>query len=163
MKTQMKNWNEQLTEHFTLREFVVSRTAMVKNIDNTPTDEVVERLTALCEHVLEPLRRRFGVIRVTSGYRSEELNRLVGGVKHSQHCRGEAADLHVGSRETGRKMFLWIVDHLDFDQLLFERSRDGKSRWLHVSYRPDGPNRRQYNADYVARARNYCTVYCDKN
>ena len=160
MNTQ-QDWNEKLSEHFTLREFVVSRTAMVNNIDNTPTDEAVERLRQLCTHVLEPLRRRFGVIRVTSGYRCAELNRLVGGVKNSQHTLGEAADLHVGSAEVGRKMYAWIVSHTDYDQVLFEHSNDKKSRWLHVSYRADGHNRRQHNADYIANLSNYCKVYID--
>jgi multidrug efflux pump subunit AcrB len=61
------------------------------------------------------------------------------------------ADLHVGSSETGRKMYAYIVEHLDYDQLLFERSADGKARWLHVSYRQQGTNRHSHNADYVAR------------
>ncbi|MBQ9654955.1 MAG: peptidase M15 [Prevotella sp.] len=161
MKTQ-QDWNEKLSEHFTLREFVVSRTAMVNNIDNTPTEEAVERLRQLCTHVLEPLRRRFGVIRVTSGYRCQELNRLVGGASNSQHLLGEAADLHVGSAETGRKMFVWMVGHTDFDQLLFEHAADGKARWLHVSYRADRPNRHQHDANYMAQSRNYCKVYIDK-
>lgn len=150
MKTQRK-MNERLTEHFALREFVVSRTAMVNNIDNAPSLEVTERLRALCVNVLEPLRRQFGAIRVTSGYRCPELNRRVGGVSRSQHRLGEAADLHVGSSETGRKMYAYIVEHLDYDQLLFERSADGKARWLHVSYRQQGTNRHSHNADYVAR------------
>lgn len=164
MKTQMKrtDLNMRLTEHFTLREFVVSRTAMVNNIDNTPDNEVVGRLRQLCTNVLEPLRKRFGAIRVTSGYRCPELNRWVGGVRHSQHMLGEAADLHVGSAEVGRKMYAWIVGHTDYDQLLFERSSDKKARWLHVSYRADGHNRRQHNADYIAECGNYCKVYIDK-
>ena len=102
------------------------------------------------------------MIRVTSGYRCAELNRRVGGVGNSQHTKGEAADLHVGSAEVGRKMYAWIVGHTDFDQLLFERSADKKSRWLHVSYRADGHNRRHHDADYLAQCGNYCKVYMDK-
>lgn len=164
MKAQMNKEtnNMKLSEHFALREFVVSRTAMVNNIDNQPSEVEIERLRALCTHVLEPLRRRFGVIRVTSGYRCLELNRRVGGVSRSQHMRGEAADLHVGSSETGRKMYAYIVEELDYDQVLFERSADGRAQWLHVSYTTTGPNRHSHNADYVAKIARKMPWFCQK-
>ena len=59
--------NQRLSNHFRLSEFVDSGTARRLNIDNTPEPVHVERLRQLCLHVLEPLRRRFGVIRITSG------------------------------------------------------------------------------------------------
>lgn len=133
----------QLTEHFNLREFVISATAVRHGIDNTPPAAAVERIVALCREVLEPLRRRFGAIRITSGYRCEEVNRRVGGARTSQHLRGEAADVSIGSMEVGRKMYDFIRSRLDFDQLIFECRRKTGARWLHVSYRPDGKNRRQ--------------------
>ena len=150
MKTRKDN-DKRLSEHFMLSEFTRSATAMRMNIDNTPSETAVDNLQALCEHVLEPLRRRFGVIRITSGYRSARLNRAVGGVRNSQHLTGQAADLHVGSRESGQKMFLYIVRKLEFDQLLFEHNANNTARWLHVSFRKDGANRRQHSANYVAR------------
>jgi len=131
-----------LTEHFTLRELTRSGTALRRGLGNEPSPGDVERLTLLCRHVLEPLRRRFGVLRITSGYRSRELNRLVGGVADSQHCLGEAADVYVGSMEVAEKMYGYAVERLDFDQLILER-RGRHTVWLHVSYR-DGRNRRQH-------------------
>ncbi len=80
-----------LTAHFSLREMCASGTAIRLGIKNEPSEEVINRLQQLCEHVLEPLRQRFGVIRITSGYRCERLNKAVGGVKNSQHRLGEAA------------------------------------------------------------------------
>ena len=93
-----------LSEHFTLREFTDSGTARQHNIDNTPQPIHIERLRALCQQSLEPLRRRFGAIRVTSGYRCQRLNALVGGAPTSQHTMGEAADIHTAGRETSQKM-----------------------------------------------------------
>lgn len=134
--------NQRLSEHFRLSEFVDSGTARQLHIDNTPEPIHVERLRQLCLHVLEPLRRRFGVIRITSGYRCERLNEAVGGVSRSQHLLGEAADLHIANMEVGRKMFEFVRTHCDFDQLLFEHRMKNGCRWLHVSYRSDrGTNR----------------------
>lgn len=124
-----------LTAHFSLREMCASGTAIRLGIENVPDEAVIKRLQQLCEHVLEPLRQRFGVIRITSGYRCERLNRAVGGVKNSQHLRGEAADIHVSDIEVGRKMFRFIKENLEFDQLLFEHIRENGVCWLHVSYR----------------------------
>ena len=133
----------QLTKHFALREFLISATAIRHGIDNVPSTDVVARLEALCNNVLEPLRRRFGVIRITSGFRNGQLNRLVGGVPTSQHLKGEAADISIGSLEVGEKMFDFIKANLDFDQLIFERVRRTGARWIHVSYRADGQNRHE--------------------
>ena len=145
-----------LTAHFSLREMCASGTAIRLGIENVPDEAVIKRLQQLCEHVLEPLRQRFGVIRITSGYRCERLNRAVGGVKNSQHLRGEAADIHVSDIEVGRKMFRFIKENLAFDQLLFEHIRENGVCWLHVSYRNPSPslpmkvNRRQAIDNYVA-------------
>ncbi len=132
-----------LTEHFSLEEMVRSGVAIRRKIDNSPSPSDVERLRQLCVHVLEPVRRRFGVTRISSGYRSAELNDAVGGVATSQHLRGEAADIHISDMETGRRIYDYIRRNLDFDQLLFEHRMSNGCRWLHVSYTTRRPNRRQ--------------------
>lgn len=137
----------QLTEHFTISEFVRSKTATDRHIDNTPTPEVVDNLRALCRNVLEPARVSFGSqIYITSGYRCPELNKAVGGKPTSQHLRGEAADLQVRGMENLRKLYNAIKDHGVFDQLLFESNKAGV-RWIHVSYKQSG-NRRQAIDNY---------------
>lgn len=133
--------NLQLTEHFNLREFIISSTAIYFALNNMPSDDGIDRIKALCVNVLEPLRRRFGVIRITSGYRSEVLNKLVHGAVNSQHLLGEAADISVGNREVGLKMYEFIRKNLDFDQLILEHDRKRGTYWMHVSYRRDGNNR----------------------
>ena len=133
----------QLSEHFTLWEMTASGTAIDNGIENRPDEEQTAHLRALCRQVLEPLRRRFGKIRVTSGYRSEALNALVGGVPRSQHLSGEAADIHVSNREVGLKMYEYIRRHLPFDQLLFESVHRNGVCWLHVSYREEAETNRR--------------------
>jgi zinc D-Ala-D-Ala carboxypeptidase len=86
----------QLSEHFELAEFLVSETAARRGIANEPSPEVIENLRRLCQSVLEPLRIKLGrPVVITSGYRSPELNRAVGGSKNSHHMQGRAADLIV--------------------------------------------------------------------
>lgn len=129
-----------LSEHFTLEEMLHSDTARQKGIDNAlPNDAVLMSLKALCRNVLEPLRKVYGKpITVTSGYRCPVLNKAVGGVANSQHTKGEAADLSVGSTAENRKLFDLIRQlKLPYDQLIDEYGM----RWVHVSYSPR--NRRQ--------------------
>jgi len=123
-----------LTQHFTLAEMIRSGAAVRLNIVNEPSAEVVENLRLLCENILEPLRRRFGVIRITSGYRCQALNQAVGGVGHSQHLCGEAADIHVSNREVGLKMYHFIEKTLPYHQLFFEHRKSDGTRWIHVSF-----------------------------
>ena len=132
-----------LSEHFSLEELTRSGVAIRRRIANVPTGEDVERMRVLCRNVLEPIRRRFGVTRISSGFRCAQLNTAVGGAPDSQHCRGEAADIHISSDETGRKIFDFVRRNLEFDQLLFEHRMANGCQWLHVSYTSRRPNRRQ--------------------
>lgn len=137
----------QLSRHFKLSEFTRSATAIRLGIDNTPCPEKIEALQNLCIHVLEPLRERFGVIRITSGYRCGAVNREIGGSRTSQHLLGEAADIHVGSLEMARKYFYFIRDNLEFDQMLLEM-KQGKVHCLHISYVTCRENRRMIRSEY---------------
>ena len=134
MKTHHINFDERLAEHFTLREMIASGKAMKLKIDNTPDEASVARLRTLCQHVLEPIRRRFGRTIVSSGYRCKELNDAVGGVDNSQHLSGQAADIHCSSIVQAQRYFDYIACHLDFDQLLLERRLRNGCCWIHVSY-----------------------------
>ena len=119
----------QLTPHFTLAEFTRSATAIRYGLQNQPPQEVIDRLRLLCLHVLEPLRQHLACpVTVTSGYRQPRLNALVGGAPASQHQRGEAADIRL-PRHLMPHAYMFIRDHLPYDQLILEPS------WIHVSYR----------------------------
>ena len=133
-----------LSENFTLEELIHSNTAERMGIDNVPKDEkVVENLRSLCLEVLQPLRDYVGApVHINSGYRCPELNMTVGGVKNSQHCRGEAADIRIVSPKQGREWAAWIEDNCRFDQMLLERNKNG-AVWLHVSCKRDASKNRQ--------------------
>ena len=137
----------QLSEHFTLSEMTSSDTAERNHIDNTPSQEVIDNLRALCRNVLEPARvADREPIYITSGYRGPALNKSVGGKPTSQHLRGEAADLQVRGVKNLRKLYNAIKEHGVFDQLLYETNQAG-AKWIHVSY-TSYSNRRQAIDNY---------------
>jgi len=125
---------EMYSPHFSKQEMQRSGMAIRLGIENKPGREEEENLKALCLNVLEPLRKRFGRIIITSGYRSEALNKAVCGEPGSQHLKGEAADIHISSMEVGRKMYDFIRKNTPFDQLIFEHSKSTGATWIHVSY-----------------------------
>lgn len=107
-------------------------TAEARKIDNTPTPDAEANLKALISNVLDPLRRAYGgPITVTSGYRSPKLNASVGGVKTSQHQKGQAADITAGSPEENKRLFDLARElKLPFCQLIDEK----RYKWVHISY-----------------------------
>ena len=121
---------------FTLRELTKSDTAIRKGIKNAPSKLEESNLIALVENILDPLREAYGKpIIVTSGYRCEELNRLIGGSKTSQHRSGQAVDIRtiIDTPEENKKLYDLIIKlNLPFDQLIDEHNFD----WVHVSYSP---------------------------
>ncbi len=126
-----------LSANFDLSEFVVSQTASRRNIDNTPPAAAVKALTDLCLRVLEPVRRQYGAVVVSSGYRSAALNKAVKGAKSSQHLTGHAADIQVPGLDN-KTLHEWINRNLDFDQVILEFYKEGQpsSGWVHVSWVP---------------------------
>lgn len=129
----------QLTKHFSLDELCVSQYATRRGIDMTPPPQAKVALIALAENILEPLRVQANrPIIVSSGYRSPEVNRAIGGSATSQHCKGEAADIVLPrvSAYTLAKMIQAMG--LPFDQLILEFGR-----WVHVSHKAFGEQRGQ--------------------
>lgn len=119
-------------KYFSIQELSNSNTAKQKGIDNTPNLEITENLTQLIDHILDPLREKYGKpIIVNSGYRCPKLNKCVGGVSTSQHVKGQAADITGKSAIENKKLFNLIIDlDLPYDQVIDEKNYS----WIHVSY-----------------------------
>lgn len=122
--------HERLSAHFTVAELTFSDTAIRHGLDNTPSPTALAALRVLVTTILEPARLACGPIRVNSGYRSGDVNKLVGGSMRSQHMRGEAADI-VPLAVTLQELYRWLYVHTPFDQLIWEYST-----WIHVSCAP---------------------------
>ena len=85
-----------LSRNFTLQELIKSDTAIRLDINNNPNSGQIEKLRlALCENILQPVRDHFGRVKVTSGFRSEQLCIKIGSSVNSQHAKAEAADFEV--------------------------------------------------------------------
>lgn len=140
-----------------MAEFTKSQTAERKGIDNTPEGEHLEAAQALFENVVQPVRDHFGPTVINSGYRSPALNEAVGGSSTSQHCKGQAADIEVPGTPNA-DLAQWIVDNVEFDQVILEFYTPGipDSGWVHVSYKADGDNRKSI---LTAMKENGKTVY----
>ena len=131
-----------LSLNFSLKELTASQTAERKGINNTPTEEHIENLKLLCENILQPTRDEWGIISVSSGYRSPELCLAIGSSERSQHAKGQAADFEC-HRVDNKMLFEWITNELDYDQAILEfYNGTPDSGWIHVSYNKDG-NRKQ--------------------
>ena len=128
-----------LSEHLDLSEIIRSDSAKRNGISNMPTPEHIENFKILATKVFEPIREHFGVpIRISSGYRSAELNKCVGGSATSQHSSGEAIDIDQDATTiTNKQVFEYIKDNLTFDQLINEFNY----AWVHVSYKANGKQR----------------------
>lgn len=120
------------TKYFKVKEIIYSKTAEKNNIDNYPKDEEVICNLNYTLQRLNEIREGFGSpIYINSGYRCEELNKLVGGVKNSKHQEGLAVDLRFDA-----ELFKYILDNCSFDQLI----REGNKRsgmWIHLGFKRD--------------------------
>lgn len=128
-----------LSENFSLDEMVFSQTASRLGIDNKPDSEQILNLINLCVNVLQPIRDFFQKpVIVTSGYRSKELNKVIGGSLRSHHMLGMAADINIQG-VTNFELASWIAKNLKCTQVILEFYTSGQpnSGWVHVSYDPN--------------------------
>src|SRR5436309_2400268 len=141
-----------LSQHFSLEELVASETAARQGIDNTPDARTLTHLILLAER-LERVRRALDghVMTITSGYRSVELNRVVGGSKASMHCLGLAADFICPSFGTPYEVCRQIVRaQVPMDQLIHEFGE-----WTHLGLAQEGQALRYQQLTINDRATGY--------
>ena len=120
-----------LSEHFTLEELTFSQTATRKGINNEPSEAVKANLAVLAKGLERVRAILLSPLHISSGYRSVELNRAIGGTSKSAHIDGYAADFTApafGSPEA-------IVRQLkrtgiQCDQCIMEGT------WVHISFAP---------------------------
>jgi hypothetical protein len=145
------NKTMKLSEHFTLGE--VTKTSHKTADGNIPSRVAIENLKRLCgwlEMLREGWNCRYGdgddPIIINSAYRSEAVNKAVGGAPTSNHLTGCAADIRVSGIEQAVRYAVILIDISDesgenFDELYIERNSKG-NYWIHFAVRPKD-NRRK--------------------
>lgn len=129
-------------KHFKFKEMISSAKADEFQIDNFPKDcDIIDNIIFTMEK-LDAIREEYGLpLYVSSGYRCPDLNTKVDGKETSQHLKGQAADINLGSVEKNRAFFNWLAcnkDEVEFDQLIDE----SHFSWVHVSFKKEN-NRKQ--------------------
>jgi hypothetical protein len=117
----------QLTPNFSLAEMTTTSTGL----PNIPTGVTLQNLTHTAQQ-MEKIRAILGnkPIRVNSAFRSDAVNRAVGGVTTSAHSFGFAVDFVCPSFGTPYDVCVAIAESgLTFDQLIHERRR-----WVHIGF-----------------------------
>lgn len=126
-----------ISKHIQYLEAIDSPTAEHKHIKNIPGQKELANMKEVANRCFEPLREHFGIpLHINSFYRSEELNKAIGGASNSQHLYGEAIDIAKvpGTEITNAKIFAWLVSNVDFDQCIWENGSDKEPDWVHISY-----------------------------
>lgn len=113
-------------------------------LNNTPNNEQLECIKYLVNNVLQSIRNNFGALEITSFFRSTLVNKMAKGAINSQHTKGQAVDFKCKNM---KKVFYWIKDHLDFDQLIWEFGDEDSPDWIHLSFKREG-NRKQCLVTY---------------
>ena len=129
-----------LMKYFSIAEFFKSDVAEKHQVENIPDDaqlsQVLGNIKALVLNVLDTFRARIGrPIIITSGYRSQRVNKFVGGSKTSQDMLGKAADIHIQgyTPQQMEMVYRTIQMYYDFDQLIFYPSKN----IIHISWNGD--------------------------
>ena len=143
----------ELSRNFSLQELIKSDTAIRLDINNNPNSGQIEKLKDLCENILQPVRDHFGRVKVTSGFRSEQLCIKIGSSVNSQHAKAEAADFECVGVDNA-ELFDWIKSNLEPDQMILEFYTPGEpnSGWIHCSYVPEG-GRKQFLHAYKSEGK----------
>tara|TARA_R110002049_G_scaffold36075_1_gene115618 strand:+ start:2941 stop:3402 length:462 start_codon:yes stop_codon:yes gene_type:complete len=132
-----------ISQHISFKEATRSNTALRLNLKNKPDAYQTTNMVGVAQNVFEPLREYVGgAIKINSFFRSENLNRAIGGSSKSQHCDGRAIDIDdTFGHATNAEMFQYIKDNLSFDQLIWEFGNSTNPAWVHVSYVSEDQNR----------------------
>lgn len=124
--------------NFKMSELIHSDTAVKYNINNYPDLNSLDCLQELIYFCLQPIREKINKpMIVTSGFRNQQVNKLVGGVANSQHTKGQAVDFIIHNMTPQQIVFKIATMGIEFDQLINEYDK-----WVHISY-VKGKNRKQ--------------------
>lgn len=139
---------DNISKHITYDEATVSSKAKELKINNDPNSKQLVNMKLLAENIFEKVREHFDTpIYISSFFRSSKLNTKIKGSSTSQHCANVGAamdiDADVYKGVTNSEIFNYILENLNFDQLIWEFGNDENPDWVHISYVSDILNRKE--------------------
>ena len=132
---------EKIGNYFNLSQLIYSDTANNNNINNLPgidnnpnSSIIIQNLKNLMINVGDRIYEKYGNMVISSGYRSNTLNKKLKGADNSQHTKGEALDIQIPGKNTS-EIFNWAIENIPtYDQIIWEFPEKGESSWVHISY-----------------------------
>ena len=125
--------------NFRYKEVVKSDTALRLGIENIPNEKQWQCIEKTAKLIVQPVREKFGGIKITSGFRSVQLCIEIGSSRTSNHTRGQAIDFEpVNPKIKLFDILEWIHNNLKYRELIAEFLPSG---WIHCAYR-EGDNSR---------------------
>ena len=165
MSTLESSKSIKVSANYSLYELLYSQTADKNNLKDQfdPPKDILDALKVTAEKLLEPIRKSIGKpVTVTSGYRSPELNKLIGGATKSDHSFGRAVDVKLflpGGKTNSRLIFETVLKlDLDFRQLIWEFGDDQEPQWVHIAYNAKD-NKRQILKAFKQGGRTMYSVF----
>ena len=139
---------DNISNHITYEEATVSSKAKELKINNDPNSKQLTNMKLLAENIFEKVREHFDTpIYISSFFRSSKLNTKLKGSSTSQHCANVGAAMDIDSDVykgvTNSEIFNYILENLNFDQLIWEFGNDENPDWVHISYVSDILNRKE--------------------
>lgn len=128
-----------ISDHISLEEAIKTSS----KLGNEPNEAQKTAMVWVATYLFEPVRVWWNnAININSFFRTKEVNAEKGGAKTSQHVKGEAIDFSAQDKKDNAKLFKYIYDNLNYDQLIWEGGNDDYPDWIHGSLKPSG-NRKE--------------------
>jgi hypothetical protein len=141
--------------NFRYGELIKSDAALRLGIPNVPNEVQWANLELIAQRILQPVRNKFGSIKITSGYRSPLLCVAIGSTKKSTHTFGWAVDFEPSDPRIPLFTVLdWVYHNLEFDTLIAEYFPGG---WIHCTY-SNNPDMKRHRLKLKDATHNYDLV-----
>ncbi|WP_404987214.1 D-Ala-D-Ala carboxypeptidase family metallohydrolase [Chryseobacterium sp. M5] len=150
-----------LSKYLSYNQAIKSDTASRNKLDNTPNKLEIENLKHLGLNIYDKIYEKFnGKVKLTSVFRSEKVNKKVGGSSTSQHRYGQALDIQGTNGVTNKQIFKYVKENLNYHQIIWEYGSASEPNWVHVGCKPVGNQKKNTRA---IRGANGKTQYINFN
>lgn len=145
--------NMKLSPNFTIGDLTKGGTRPIVDTQGLAAKEIACNLKGLCEQVLEPVKKAYPSMTITSGYRRP--GDVGASSAKSQHYTGQAVDIFIQgyNRKKHYEAIQQIQQLVPYDQLILEY--DGSTTvWIHISFSYTSNRKQHFTMYHHARKGN---------